>query len=570
MSEKERIIDLMKKGILSTEEGLDLLENTINAEGKKVEEEEFTADVYEDPKVESAENEAEQDKDKAEIEIEELVKEINAASVKLDTLNQQLSEVNSELDEEKAELERLMEDDKNVIKDSKEVILEEISFVKKELELIKQLDEVDNTEEIISLRNKIDQLSEQLDQVEITEEQTENDSKKQNVKNKINALEKEKDELKKEKEKIAKELNRSKVKQWTLKAKQATARFEMPDNWKKETNEEISKASKKIEEAGKEISSIFKKKVDQASDGKVRESIRSSVDNVLDNFDWKNVNLKFPTLATQSYHKEWTLNDFKATIVDVKVANGKILIEKGQTDSVSISAKGKLYGKMSENTPKESFEARSTVSVDDDKMRVHVPNKRVYVDLKITLPEIAYDYLSINTLNGKIQVDDLNVQDVFVKSTNGSIVFNHLKGTMLEAKGSNGSITVKKSQLKDLLANTVNGSVVYEGELESGNLTTTNGDVKISFKETGIKRLKASSVNGNVKLAIPDSMAIDGEAKTTFGEIKSRLSNTEIDEQSEKTKKFKRINDKVSLDFNLSTTTGNVLLKDIEKTSERE
>ena len=359
-------------------------------------------------------------------------------------------------------------------------------------------------------------------------------------------------------------MNKSKVKQWTLKAKQATSNFELPEDWRKEASEELTKAGKRIEEAGKEMSSLFKKSVKRASDEDVKQTFRTSVDSVLGNFDWKNVSLKFPTLATRDFSKNWTFEDSTATILDIKIANGKVVINKGDSSAVELTVKGKLYGKMDEETPEESFDVRSTVSEDEDKLIIHVPNKRIYVEVTLTLPEKTYDYLSINTLNGKVDVNDIEVKDVYAKSTNGSISFNQLNGTMLEAKGSNGSVSVKKSQLKDLLASSVNGSVVFEGHLESGDVSTTNGEVKMTVKNKDVKRLHAATVNGNVKLALPNKITLEGQAKTTFGKIKSRLSDVEVSDKTENSQRFKRVVDDRTLNFNASTTTGNVLLKDTD------
>lgn len=135
---------------------------------------------------------------------------------------------------------------------------------------------------------------------------------------------------------------------------------------------------------------------------------------------------------------------------------------------------------------------------------------------------------------------------------------------MLEAKGSNGSVSVKKSQLKDLLASSVNGSVVFEGHLESGDVSTTNGEVKMTVKNKDVKRLHAATVNGNVKLALPNKITLEGQAKTTFGKIKSRLSDVEVSDKTENSQRFKRVVDDRTLNFNASTTTGNVLLKDTD------
>ena len=565
MNERERIIDLMKKGILSTEEGLDLLENTLSNEGKEVEAEEFTENTDNDAPEEKVAKEQTENQKKAELELEALVREINEYSVELDALNRQLSGIDTELRDKKDKLERLTSAGQTDIEERKQAVSEEIQHVQKELELIRQLDAVDNTEEIFALRNKIDKLSSELERIELTEQDFEDDSQIKGLSDEISKLEQRKTELVSRKQECVKQLNRSKVKQWTLKAKQATSDFEIPEDWKKEASEELTKAGRRIEEAGREMSSLFKKTVKDTSDKDVKQTIRTSVGNVLDNFDWKNVSLKFPTLASKEYSRHWSFEDSTATILDIKIANGKVNIQKGASKTMALSARGKLYGKMDEQTPEESFDVRSTVSADEDKLIVHVPNKRVYVDLTLTLPERTYDYLSINTLNGKVAVNELDVKDVYAKSTNGSISFEQLTGTMLEAKASNGSVSVTESRLKDLLASSVNGSIMYEGDLESGDLSTTNGEVKVTIRNSAIKRLNAATVNGNVKLAIPKNVTLEGQAKSTFGKIRSRLSGVEVEEPSDNTKRFKRVYDESAFDFKVSTTTGNVLLKDTDK-----
>ena len=575
MSERERIIELMKKGILSTEEGLDLIEHTAKKEDQKAEDKDFqtedvTSETIEREKTETTEDEPSEkemteEQKEAEKTLEKLVEEINLYSVELDETNEKIDKVKQELSEKRERLNQINQEDKKGIQEEKSALLEEIKSIQKELELIKQLDEIDNTDEIVQLRNDIDQTSRRLEEIENREESAEYKEEETELKEEVEELEEELRVLNANKQLQLKNLNRTKMKQWTVKAKQATSNFRIPEEWKKEASEEFSKAGEKLESASKEWSEAVKKTVQHASESDVTQSVRSTIENALENFDWKHINVKLPTLATKDFNREWTFEESTATILDIKLANGKLAVKPSKDDTIRLSAKGKLYGRMDEETPAESFDVRSTISVDEDKLVVHIPNKRIYADVELYLPKRTYDYVSINMLNGKLKSKQLSVKDIYAKATNGEIVFENLQATMLEAKGSNGTISITDSDLKDLLASSVNGSIVYQGKVESADVSTTNGEVKVTLTNDNLIRLTGSTINGNVKLAIPKEVSLEGKAKTTFGKVKSRLSDIEPIEKTGQSMHIKRLNGERPFDFTAITTTGNVLLKDTDK-----
>lgn len=570
MNERERILELMKKGVISTEEGLDLLESLAKKDDRKEEAVAFNSDDHSDEgdvQVEEAgpeEEESIEKKKEAEASLEKLVAEINQYSVELDSINENLSNSKKTLELKKDELEGLKESGRKTVQDEKDKIIEKIRTIQKELELIKQLDEVDTTEEIITLREEINELDEQLTEIDELEVEQSHEASTELLEE-IEELEEEISDLAAQKAELMKKLHLTKMKQWTLKAKQATSQFELPEDWEKKATEELSKAGEKLDAAGKEWSKIIKDKVDQASKSDVSETIRSNFEQAMSHFDWKDINLKIPSLSTREFTKEWQYDATSATILDFKLANGKLVVKPGQGETMSFKAKGKLYGKMDEDTPEESFDARSTVTIDEDKLVCHMPNKRVYVELEVTLPQRTYDYISITMLNGKLSVKDIEAKDVFAKSTNGALLFDGLSATMLEAKGSNGEITVKQADLKDVLAGSVNGSIVFDGKTESADFTTTNGEIKVTVSDPKIVRVNATTVNGNVKMALPKERAIEGKAKTTFGKVKSRLSDTEPMEKVEHTMHVKRVTGDTPMSFYAGTTTGNILIKDTDK-----
>ena len=94
-------------------------------------------------------------------------------------------------------------------------------------------------------------------------------------------------------------------------------------------------------------------------------------------------------------------------------------------------------------------------------------------------------------------------------------------------------------------------------------------DGPLTIKEHNLKKVEASSVNGNVKVALPDTIGLEGHAKTSLGSINSRLSNYEVvREKKERTNQmlqFRRVSDGEIAQVQLSTTTGSIYLKDTDK-----
>lgn len=280
----------------------------------------------------------------------------------------------------------------------------------------------------------------------------------------------------------------------------------------------------------------------------------------MDNIDWKDVTVRVPGVATEKFSHTFEF-DGAATIIDVKVANGDVTFASWDQPGFKVDANIKLFGKMPEATPLTAFEARSHIEVNDAHFVFQVPNRRVQADLTIYLPKREYDHLSARLLNGSVTFTDVSGKDFYVKSTNGELTVTGLTATMLETEGVNGSIKVTGGNIHDLLLHTVNGDIKVNATPQTLDLQTVNGTIRTTLL-SDFQTLTASSVNGNVKVALPASVAVSGEAKTRFGSVKSRMTGV----TSEKDHKH------LSLDrpgtgsgvINVATTSGTIQLKDVD------
>lgn len=505
MNERERILDLVKKGVLSPEEALDLLEeiakekdeSQIKKEAEKVSEEKRAKqDTFEDTDESETEDTSEERQNFEEM-LEKLAERANIASAHLD-------EVNEEID-----------DLKDTLSEHHEALME--------LNTKEELDEFDE----------------------------EDLQKRQELEAEIQVLEGKLDTLKERRTKLEAELKTIRHDQWDQKKEQFTKKMDIPEDWKEQATDTLNQMGDKMSEAGSQLGRFLKK----------------TIDTVSENMEWKDVNFRVPGVATTKFEKNFEFSDVTATIIDVKLANGAVAFHIWDRPDVKVEAAIKLYGKMDEATPEAAFESRSQIMVDEDHISFQIPNKRVAADLDFYLPSRMYDYVSVKLLNGDIDVTGLEVKDIFLKSTNGDIDIDELQATMLEVEGVNGDIEVKSGDIIDSIIETVNGEVSMTATPEHVSISIVNGDIRMTLKEKQLARLEASSVNGNVKVAFPKDLGLEGTAKTSLGSVNSRLSDYDIIRQKKERMnqflQFRRLEDQMA-QIDLSTTTGNIYLKDSE------
>lgn len=522
MKERERILDLVKKGILSTEEGLDLLESMATEKDEK---------------------QIKKEADK----VTASHKEKDQASQLIDELENGEEKISEPVDPKEKE----RQDQENL-----EKILDELATEANKTSA--RLDEVnaqfaDNKAARNEKQEALMQLNTKEELGELTEEEL---AQRQTLEAEIKELEATGDTLLEEQLKLEAELKDIRKNQWSEKKETFTDKFELPDDWKDQATDTLNQVGEKMSEAGSQLGKFLKKTFQTVSE------------TVNDNMEWKDVSLRVPGIATTKFEHEFYYEAPAASILDIKAANGNVTLKTWNSDDVKVEAKIKLYGKMGAE-PFEAFSERSQIEVNEDHISFQIPNKRVRADLVFYLPKRVYDHVAIKLLNGNIMIETLEAKDIYTKSTNGNIIVNQLTATMLEVEGVNGNIDIRNGNILDSIIETVNGTVTFGATPENLSVSLVNGDVRLTIKEDNLKKVEASSVNGNVKVALPDSIGLEGHAKTSLGSINSRLSNYEVvREKKERTNQmlqFRRVSDDEIAQVQLSTTTGSIYLKDTDE-----
>ena len=533
MKERERVLELVKKGILTSEEALILLENMATEKDEKqiekaaekvdtqnigtTNKEDQVADLMdalekgesEGPTVDSFEentqDSAEKDRENLERILDELATKANRASAELDEVNAEIAGIKEEIKE----------------------VAEEIGT----LDTKEELDALTEDEQV--QRKDLHVLLAQLEE-KLATQSTEKTALEEELKN------------------IRKEQWKG---QWNDTKEKVTSQFS--EEWKDQATDTFNQVGGKVAEVGGQVGEFLKK------------TFNSFSDTMNDNVEWKDIKMKVPGVATTKFEHEFNYPNPQASLIDVKVANGTVVFKTWDQEDVKVEAKIKLYGKMAGDSPMEAFLERSDIDVDDETISFQVPNKRVKADLTFYLPKRTYDHVSVKLLNGNVLVEELTAKDVYTKSTNGTITFKKIDATMLEIEGVNGEIKVLEGTILDNIIETVNGDVSISAAPESLSVSQINGDIRITAKEKTLRRVEASSANGNIKLALPNDLGVEGQVKTNLGSINSRLTDIEVvrekKDRGNQQLHFRRVLEESMAQINASTTTGSIFLKDTDK-----
>lgn len=533
MKERERVLELVKKGILTSEEALILLENMATEKDEKqiekaaekvdtqnigtTNKEDQVADLMdalekgesEGPTVDSFEentqDSAEKDRENLERILDELATKANRASAELDEVNAEIAGIKEEIKE----------------------VAEEIGT----LDTKEELDALTEDEQV--QRKDLHVLLAQLEE-KLATQSTEKTALEEELKN------------------IRKEQWKG---QWNDTKENVSSQFS--EEWKDQATDTFNQVGGKVAEVGGQVGEFLKK------------TFNSFSDTMNDNVEWKDIKMKVPGVATTKFEHEFNYPNPQASLIDVKVANGTVVFKTWDQEDVKVEAKIKLYGKMAGDSPMEAFLERSDIDVDDETISFQVPNKRVKADLTFYLPKRTYDHVSVKLLNGNVLVEELTAKDVYTKSTNGTITFKKIDATMLEIEGVNGEIKVLEGTILDNIIETVNGDVSISAAPESLSVSLINGDIRITAKEKTLRRVEASSANGNIKLALPNDLGVEGQVKTNLGSINSRLTDIEVvrekKDRGNQQLHFRRVLEESMAQINASTTTGSIFLKDTDK-----
>lgn len=224
--------------------------------------------------------------------------------------------------------------------------------------------------------------------------------------------------------------------------------------------------------------------------------------------------------------------------VELSATAGTVKFAKG--DNAHVKVEYTVYGAVDDIDSYLSEKTRLDAA--DDRLYVTADSNRISIDAEIYLPERDYKEVAVNLLNGDLSVENLSAEK-------------------LELSEKNGKLTVRAVKAGELKLDLINGEIKFDGSFEKATANLVNGNILLTQRDTRARELNAKTVNGDVKLAVPEALGLVGRVKTTFGGYKTRV---KLDSDFEPSKNgatlVRQASD--SLTFELETKSGTLWLKD--------
>ena len=604
MNERQKILESIKKGILSPEEGLDLLESLgLNEETKS----ESAPETEEEPIVEEP-SATETEKETVEEPVNKLdQEETSQHEAELEGEIESKDFLGTVEDEEKTETEKNLELDTDVtiekISESdladddllEQPAFEEPAETETELELEPEtpeealsekpqssdsvssmIDEWENKKsepkEEDPVRSKIDEFDEALQtKIEALREKkeefrelnleaelgiisAENEVIYNQMKIELKEREEEIELLKHERRAIDEDMFVSPEGPYV-----SDGFFEVPDDFEEQKYRPMDRPHEEPTDLASRIARMVTRTTERVSD------------KVTNDFDWKKMNQKFYGTAKTHFSHQFTFEDIDAKTIDIKLAKGKVILKTWEDETINdikVEATVALLGKMEEPDPIDAFLERSHIDINNYQILFHVPNKRVDAKLTFYLPRRQYNHLSVRLLTGDLMIEELVAKNASIKATNGTVLIKELDASMLEFEGTNNDVEIREGQITNALIETVTGTIISKADVVRSEYSLINGDIKLSAGNENLKKIEAQSVNGNVKVSLPQTVGIEGVAKTGIGTINYRFDNCEtVQKRNGNTQKvlhFQRAAGE-SAEIEVSSKAGNIFLKDYER-----
>lgn len=250
--------------------------------------------------------------------------------------------------------------------------------------------------------------------------------------------------------------------------------------------------------------------------------------------------------------------DFSSVNIDIKA--GKVSVLPGENAHVKIEYK--VYGSIENDDVDAYIKDKAKLEVVDGQLEI-TTSVRMSADIELYLPEKMYESVQLAVTHGDMKVEKVSANELNVNLVNGNIDLTHTTSDRLGISNKNGDVKVLDGKTQNLSSNVINGTTRVTASFENADLNSVNGDVLVTETLGVARQLNAKTVNGDVKLSIPETLGLVGHVKTILGGYKTRL---HLDNPFESGRNGAAVvrSGESTLTFELETKSGTIWLKDGE------
>lgn len=139
---------------------------------------------------------------------------------------------------------------------------------------------------------------------------------------------------------------------------------------------------------------------------------------------------------------------------------------------------------------------------------------------KIIIPATFKGELAISTANGYISLNNLNANNITVKSLNSDITLTNNVTDAITVSLTNGNIYSYHNSAKSIEINSINSEIAVEDKVKDIKVDNTNGDIVIIASEE-IKNCNVNNVSGDVEFYSNVNRGFELAFETVSGEFEN-------------------------------------------------
>lgn len=272
----------------------------------------------------------------------------------------------------------------------------------------------------------------------------------------------------------------------------------------------LSEGKISVAEAQRLLENLGERKPPAPGDRRTRkEQPRSIVENVIDtirsgfsgfNFGFREAN----RISIEEYHSGQFSG--KRVELDLDLRNGGIKVSPSEDQFFHLEIIKRVNAATRERAEEllsgckfaEYYAQRLSVGDKDCRSL----GGRVQVSLRLRLPR-GHTYSGrVVSKNGAVEVNSIDIDDIFLNTVNGALRVGRVTGTRL-------------------VGGTVNGSIGLEGSFDEVEAKTTNGSITL-VEIAADSKITLKTVNGRISVQLParDEIGYNVDARATSGSVR--------------------------------------------------
>ena len=252
-------------------------------------------------------------------------------------------------------------------------------------------------------------------------------------------------------------------------------------------------------------------------------------------------------------------------VLDFKLSRGDVKVTRAHVDQVSVNVKASFFGKIP-NPNLEDFQAHSILSMDDGNLLLQVTDDHMSADIEVTLPDQDLETVRIETTQGDMELDGIQAKEIYLTTVNGDVDLSDVAADLLDYHSTNGDLDYRLAEVKRLNLETTNGDCRVVGAIGEVAAGLISGDLLLTKRDETPAAMKVSTVSGDVKIAIPANLSLEGSAQSSSGDVEHRIGHLDVETHRHHSLEFQRLmtNQERPVHLEINTVSGDIRLKDTD------